>query len=180
MYSVSIGVAGLYLAAIAALVILNCMTCGFCGLASPQHLFADVVLLVGIIWQCALFADLSDDDLEVDDDVPVVVDPAAVAKVIDSFDVESSVDADGIVASYVVILAFFSFVYVFKGVLLSKEYRKTIWILLLCRVASASLIVYALFPGTTEQQMLGEATPGVVILLGSGIVLMVAIALVSA
>lgn len=177
MYSVSIGVAGLYLAAIAAVVILNCMTCRFCGLASPQHLFADTVLLVGVIWQCALFADLTDGDP--DAEVGVVVSPADLVNVLDSFDIEPSVDADGIVASYVVILAFFSSLYVFKGVLLSKEYRKTEWVLLLCRVASACFIVYALFPGTTEQQMLGEATPGVIVLLASGILLMLAIALVS-
>ena len=163
MYSVSIGVAGVYLAGIAAVVVLNCLTCGFCGLASPQHLLADTVLLVGVIWQCSLFTTADDDDGIVDDGI-----------------VDSEADADGIVSSYIVLLAFFSAVYVFKGILISKEYRKTLWTLLLCRVAAAALIVYALFPGSSEQQDIGSAEPGVVILLGSGIALMVLVALVSA
>lgn len=163
MYSVSIGVAGVYLAGIAAVVVLNCLTCGFCGLASPQHLLADTVLLVGVIWQCSLFTTADDDDGIVDDGI-----------------VDSEADADGIVSSYIVLLAFFSAVYVFKSILISKEYRKTLWTLLLCRVAAAALIVYALFPGSSEQQDIGSAEPGVVILLGSGIALMVLVALVSA
>ena len=163
MYSVSIGVAGVYLAGIAAVVVLNCLTCGFCGLASPQHLLADTVLLVGVIWQCSLFTTADDDDGIVDDGI-----------------VDSEADADGIVSSYIVLLACFSAVYVFKGILISKEYRKTLWTLLLCRVAAAALIVYALFPGSSEQQDIGSAEPGVVILLGSGIALMVLVALVSA
>lgn len=164
MYSVSIGLAGLYLAAIAAVVVLNCLTCGFCGLASPQHLLADAVLLVGVIWQCTLFTDVGDADTD---------------GVVDDGIVDSEADADGIVSSYIVILAAFSAVYVFKGILISKEYRKTLWTLLLCRVAAAALIIYALFPGTSEQQDIGSAEPGVVILLGSGVSLMVLVALVS-
>jgi len=169
MYSVSSGVAGVYLAGIAAVVVLSCLTCGFCGLASPRHLLADTVLLVGVIWQCSLFTTAADDGIA---DDGIVADG-----IVDS---EAEADADGIVSSYIVLLAFFSAVYVFKGILISKEYRKTLWTLLLCRVATAALIVYALFPGSSEQQDIGSAEPGVVILLGSGIALMVLVALVSA
>lgn len=84
-------------------------------------------------------------------------------------------DTTGIITSLIVLLAFFSLIYAAKFLFLVREHRKTLWVLLGCRVVTAVLIVYALFPGTTPEQTILNAEPGVLIFLVLGFALMLVV-----
>lgn len=84
-------------------------------------------------------------------------------------------DTTGIITSLIVLLAFFSLIYSAKFLFLLQEHRKTLWVLLGCRVVTAALIVYALFPGTSPEQSILNAEPGVLIFLVLGFALMLVV-----
>ena len=148
MYTSALATSGVYLAAIFIFsAIAGCIGCVSCGCVNPLktvYFFGDALFLVGVIWQIAVY---SSQNVEV-------------------------ADADGILTSYLLVLAAFSTVLVVaSGTLVMIERRVVRYLLVLCRVGAAALAAYTLYPGTVPETAISSAPAGPVLFMSIGVLL---------
>ena len=149
MYSSLLGVAWAYLGLVCFVcVVLSCVTCTTCGVFSfwqTAFFLADLVFLSGVLWQANIYEN----------------DGAAPAEKYGEMAV-----------TFLFLLAAASTAFVASSRTLTQVgWWRTRWVLVLCRLAFAVVVVYALFPGTASSFTILTARAGVWILLFLGIAL---------
>lgn len=150
MYTSALAASGVYLAAIFIFsAVAGCIGCASCGCINPLktvYFFGDALFLVGVIWQIAVY---SSQHIEV-------------------------ADADGILTSYLLVLAGFSTVLVVaSGTLVMIERKAVRYLLVLCRAGAAALAAYTLYPGTVPETAVLSAPAWPVLFMSVGVLLIV-------